>query len=199
MWLRCDGLSAMHAYLAAQTTIALPASELLRAEWVARVSALDMYVHELIAQRMLLIFEGKLSPTIQYNSFALSLETMARIRSASSPSDASSAFDLDVRKRLSLNTYQDPEKIADGLRLCSTAELWNQVAQHQGASGLDINKKAKALKSQLRAIVDRRNKIAHEGDLQPAMPRDPWGISQADLAIVSAFVNSIVISIDAVI
>lgn len=50
VWARCDELTAMHAYLANQLTPALRPDELLRAEWVARVSALDLYVHELVAQ-----------------------------------------------------------------------------------------------------------------------------------------------------
>jgi hypothetical protein len=59
--------------------------------------------------------------------------------------------------------------------------------------------RAKQMKRTLSAIVERRNKIAHEGDLQPTLlPLAPWPISQADLATVSAFIEELVRSIDAV-
>lgn len=187
----------MHAYLARHMTEAMPVDELLRAEWVARVSALDLYVHELIAQRMVMSFEGGLVRTNQFQTFHLPLETIERIRAAPSNTAASSAFDLEVREQLSFVTYQDPDKIAEGVRLCSTIELWNAVALHQGAMPAQKVNEAKRIKRQLRAIVDRRNKIAHEGDLQPVLPVTPWPIAQADLVLVSTFLEGLVRSIDA--
>jgi hypothetical protein len=47
--------------------------------------------------------------------------------------------------------------------------------------------------------VDRRNKIAHEGDLQPAPPREPWPVTAADVKVVADTVYSIVRAIDAVV
>lgn len=196
VWLRCDGLSAMHAYLANQATAVLPTDELLRAEWVARVSALDLYVHELVAQRMVQCFEGALPKTPQFLSFQLPVETVERIRTATSPVAASAAFELEVRRQLAFITYQDPERIAEGVRMCSSAELWNGIALHQGANASTKNAQAKQLKNQLKAIVDRRNKIAHEGDLQPILPITPWPIAQVDLQMVATFIQRLVDSIE---
>jgi hypothetical protein len=187
----------MHAYLSKHMTGAMPVDELLRAEWVARVSALDLYVHELFAQRIVMVFEGTIPRTNQFRAFRLPLETMERIRAAPSNSASSSALDLEVREQLSIITYQDPDRIAEGVRLCSTVELWNAVAVHQGATPQQKVDEAKRIKQQLRAIVDRRNKIAHEGDLQPILPVTPWPITQADLVLVSTFLEGIVRSIDA--
>lgn len=197
VWLRCHGLSSMHAYLAKQMTGAMPVDELLRAEWVARVSALDLYVHELVAQRMVMSFQGELVRSSQFQTFHLPLETIERIRAAPSNTAASAAFDLEVREQLSFTTYQDPDRIAEGVRLCSTVELWNAVALHQGATPAQKVNEAKRIKRQLRAIVDRRNKIAHEGDLQPVLPVTPWPIAQSDLVLVSTFLEGLVRSIDA--
>jgi hypothetical protein len=70
---------------------------------------------------------------------------------------------------------------------------------HQGATEATKSDRAKRLKRTLSAIVERRNKIAHEGDLQSTLiPAVPWPISQADLATVSTFIEKIVLSIDAV-
>ena len=115
MWSRCARLSTLHAYLETNVSGIMEPSELLRAEWVARVSALDLYVHELVAQGMLAIFEGLRPTTAAYLKFQVSAETLNRIRTATTPSDASAAFDLYVRTYLSRITYQAPDDIADGI------------------------------------------------------------------------------------
>ena len=55
-WKRCAELRTLYSYLASNLTTAFQPDELLRAEWAARVSALDLYVHELVAEKMLQIF-----------------------------------------------------------------------------------------------------------------------------------------------
>lgn len=197
-WRRCDMLSVMYAYLSSTTTKALHSEELLRAEWVARVAALDLYVHELVAQRMVEIFDGRRAATDAYKRFMLPNETLERIRAASTIDDARAAFDLEVRRQLGFVTYQSHESIANGLRMVSSVELWNDVAAYLGTPSSDVTKKAKAIRGQLSMIAERRNKIAHEGDMQPSAPRLPWPISQADLQTVSGFIFGVVGAIDAI-
>jgi len=199
VWHRCVHLTAVQGFVASNATQALNADELLRAEWVARISALDLYVHELVCQGMVDVFEGRRSPTPQYQTFQISNDTVERIRKASTQLDRTAAFDLEIRTKLSSITYQQPESIADGVRLFSTVELWNEVAVALGATPAAKNTNAKALKRDLARLVERRNKIAHEGDLQPSAPRQPWPISQADLRIVTQTIESIVRAIDSVV
>jgi len=208
LWTRCSELSALHAYLANNVTGALHPEEILRAEWVARVAALDLYVHELTAQRMVAIFEGRLPSTAAYQRFVVSNETLDRIRQAIvanvpsaiiAPASASAAFDLHVRTDLGRKTLQCPDDIADAVRLCSGVELWNEVAARLGAPPAKKNDAAKSIKKTLSLVVERRNKIAHEGDLQPPPLREPWPISQADVAFVAQQIESIVRAIDAIV
>jgi hypothetical protein len=196
VWVRCAQLSALHAYLANNVSSVLSPEELLRAEWVARLSALDLYVHELVAQSMVEIFEGRRAATAAYSRFRVSTDTLDRIRSAPSQADASAAFDLEVRTQLSAITFQDPERIADGVRLCSPVELWNEIALKLGASPATKSDEAKKLKTRLSVLVRRRNQIAHEGDLQPTSLREPWPINQPDLAIVRDLIELLVRTID---
>lgn len=198
-WNRCGVLSTIHAYLASNTTAALRPEEILRAEWAARVSALDLYVHELVAQRMLAIFQGAVPAPPQYRSFRISVDILDRIRSAPTAADADAAFDFEVRRQLGFATFQDPEKIAEGVRLISGIELWNEIALNQGANPTTKNAVAKGLRLTLSAIVERRNKIVHEGDLRPSIPREPWPISQADLRDVESYIEALVRSIEAVV
>ena len=199
VWRRCDQLSTLHGYVSRNVLAVLSPDELLRAEWVIRVSALDLYVHELIAQKMRSVFEGARLPSPGYQSFQITNEASHRIRSAATESDAATAFELYVREKLGRNTYQYPDDIADGIRLCSTAELWNEIAMTLGATSSTKTAQAKSLKIDLSLIVTRRNKIAHEGDLQPTALREPWPISAADLLFVATKIEDVVRAIDSII
>jgi hypothetical protein len=141
----------------------------------------------------------RLASTDAFQRFQVSADTLGRIRSAPSDVEASAAFDLYVRDSLARLTFQAPDAIADGLRLCATVELWNDVALHMGATEGNKNAIAKSMKKDLSLIVRRRNGIAHEGDLQKSPPREPLPISGADLLIVRDRINEIVRAIDAVV
>ena len=199
VWQRCELFVALHGYVVAQATGALQPDELLRAEWAARVSALDLYVHELVTTHLVGIFTGARPMCSGFGRFQVSADTVMRIQNAPAPTDRAAAFELEVRTRLSRVTYQAPDDIADGIRMVSPCSLWNEVALRLGASAATVTTIAGDLKKKLSVIVDRRNKIVHEGDLQPTVPRIPWPISRSDLADVTMFIGSIVSAIDAIV
>jgi hypothetical protein len=58
---------------------------------------------------------------------------------------------------------------------------------------------AKSIRKTLSLMISRRNKIAHEGDLQPPPLREPWPISRADLTLVENHIERVVKAIDAVV
>lgn len=196
VWVRCDQVSQFHTYLASQATAILPLDDLLRAEWAMRVSALDLFIHEIAAQRMVEIFKGLRPITPSFARFQIPYETMNRIRAAKSLEEAASAFDFEVRNQFSRRTFQDPEDIASAIRHCSEIELWNEIAVCLGANSSEKSEKAKSLKRNLSLIVQRRNKIVHEGDLQPNIPRVPWPIKKNDLEFVASFIDEITRTID---
>lgn len=113
--------------------------------------------------------------------------------------DSDNAFDLEVRSKLARVTYQFPDDIADGIRMITGIELWAEVVRHHGSTGPAIKAGASALKGELTQIVNRRNKIVHEGDLQPGVPRIPWAISRTDVDHVRDVIKKIVDGIEAVV
>ncbi|WP_273874804.1 HEPN domain-containing protein [Serratia marcescens] len=193
-WLRCDLLSLTYAYTSANLSAVFDSREILRAEWVARVSALDLYIHELVAQNMLEIFQGVRVRTAKYDKFTIPHSVMSDIFNA--PHTRDQTYDLEVRRQLGIQTYQTSDSIADGIRLISDVALWREVAMDQGATNSTADSRAKAMKLQLNAIVERRNKIAHEGDMKPLTPREPWPITGQDLVVVKNFIEALVNSID---
>jgi len=95
----------------------------------------------------------------------------------------------EVRECLSYQSFQQPEKIADAIRLISDKKLWEEVAQTLGRS-------AKEVKQQLSAIVDRRNKIAHEADIDPTYNiGSRWNIDEVIVSDAVNFVEQVVESI----
>lgn len=199
VWDRANVFAALHAYIAMNVAPVLQPDELLRAEWAMRVSALDLYVHEVVAQNLLQIFQGLRPVCPGYSKLKISSDTLMRIYEHGPGIESETAFDLEVRTQLARITYQFPDDIADGIRMVSSVELWNEIAKHQGATGAGVKTFAAGLKLQLRQIIDRRNKIVHEGDLQPGIPRRPWPISRDDLDAVKATIGSIVSGIDAIV
>ena len=194
-WTRCDQLSALHAYLAANVTSALQPEEILRAEWAARVSALDLFVHELIAQTAGDILAGTKPVPAGFGKLCVGAANI--LLSKSNPSTFLSQIDLEIRSTLERRTFQYPTDIADGLKCISDKELWNEIALADGATEQTKASHAKALKAQLTQIVNRRNKIVHEADLQPAVPRTPWPISENDVLTVRSFIEKTVVYIHA--
>jgi RiboL-PSP-HEPN len=199
VWQRCELFAALHGYMASHVTAALQPDELLRAEWASRVSALDLYVHELVAQNLLRIFEGYRPVCPGFERLQVSGDALMRIQAATSAANRSTAFDLEVRTQLSRDTFQYPDDIADAVRLISPCKLWNEVALKLGATTTTVTATTESLKKRLSLIVDRRNKIVHEGDLQPTVPRTPWPISKADVSEVAKFINDIVSAIDSIV
>jgi RiboL-PSP-HEPN len=95
----------------------------------------------------------------------------------------------EVRERLSYQSFQQPDKIGDAIRLISDKKLWDEVATK-------IGKPAKDVKQQLSAIVDRRNKIAHEADIDPTFGiGSRWSINEILVNDAVNFIEQVVESI----
>jgi hypothetical protein len=95
----------------------------------------------------------------------------------------------EIRERLSYQSFQQPDKIADAIRLISDKKLWDEVATQ-------IGKPAKDIKQQLTLIVDRRNKIAHEADIDPTFSLgNRWYIDESMVGDAVNFIEQVVESI----
>lgn len=197
VWHRADLFATLHAYVINNAAAALQPDELLRAEWAMRVSALDLFVHEVVAQNLLKIFQGIRPICPGYSRLQVSSDTLMRIHSNGPGLDSNTAFDLEIRTKLARVTYQFPDDIADGIRMVSPVELWSEIATHCGAPPAAMKKEAGVLKGELKQIVNRRNKIVHEGDLQPGIPRVPWPITRQDVDHVKTTIGCIVSGIEA--
>lgn len=184
---RARHLGGLHEALSSLTTSAVDASDLLRAQIVLGVSALDYFVHEITVLGMVAVFEGRRPPTPAFLKYRVAMDSVL-----SGTSTACGWFESDIRERHSYLSFQQPDKIADAIRLFSDVKLWQRVA-------LQLAIPEQEAKDRLQLIVDRRNKIAHEADVDPSFPNMRWPISKPDvdqsLAYISQVCDSIYVAI----
>ena len=167
---RAEAFISLHQAWSSRTTSALDLSDLIRASLVMGVSAMDQFIHELTREGMLEIFAGTRSSTDAYSKFGFPLGQVGALASAR---PGRTALDLEIRQRHGYLTFQQPDKIADAIRIISGKKLWAEVAHALGTT-------PELLKAQLSLIVERRNKIAHEADIDPSYPGQRWPIAPGD-------------------
>lgn len=165
---RVRNLGAIHKTLKTQTTGAIDLSDILRATLVMVVSALDHYVHEIARIGMLEVYHGNRPETPAFLKFNISLESVCLGIATPTGDDW---LDNEIRTRHSWRSFQRADRIADAIRLISDVKLWEEVANHLGKTSQDV-------KTQLNLIVDRRDKIAHEADIDPTLPSRRWPIDE---------------------
>ncbi len=135
--------------------------DLLRAHFVHAVSAFDKLLHDIIKIGMLEIFQEKRPATPKYLTEGISLEIHNKIQKATIP-PKEFYFEAEITRKLSYMSFQEPNKVVDGLSLIWTEpHKWQNIANDMG---LDISTAKKTLKT----IATRRNQIVHEADINIA-------------------------------
>ncbi|CBN55067.1 MULTISPECIES: HEPN domain-containing protein [Kamptonema] len=186
---RVRDLIALHNSLKAQATSVLDISDILRAALVLAVSALDYYIHEVVRIGMLEIHRGQRPEPPAFSRFQLSLGSARAGINAGQNIDA--WLEDEIRQRHSYKSFQQPEAIADAIRLICDKKLWEEVSMSMGRPAKDPQ-----IKQQLNLIIDRRNKIAHEADIDPTLSiGNRWPIDELLVNEAIDFLEQVVESI----
>ncbi|MCY7381449.1 MAG: hypothetical protein LH628_02450 [Microcoleus sp. CAN_BIN18] len=184
---RVRDLIAVHNSLKAQASSVLDISDMLRASLVLAVSALDYYIHEVVRIGMLEIHRGQRPEPPAFSRFQISLGNARAGINAGQNID--SWLEDEIRQRHSYKSFQSPNAIADAVRLICDKKLWEEVS-------INMGRPAKDIKKELSRIVDRRNKIAHEADIDPSYPiGDRWPIDELLVNEAVDFLEQVVESI----
>ncbi len=186
---RVRALGGLYQAFCLLTTPALDSTDLLRAQIVLAVSALDHYIHEITRLGMLEVLTGGRPQT---NAFLRFQVTMDAAMAGFTGGGGSSWFEAEIREKHGYLAFQHPDKVADAIRLFSPCELWPSVALKLGLPVQDV-------KNRLSLIVDRRNKIAHEADLDPSYPGTRWPIYPADATNAVNFIERVCEAIHSVV
>lgn len=161
---RARDLLGLAQSLGAQTTTVLDLSDLMRAALVLGVGAFDHFVHEIARKGILETAAGTRAETEAYRKFPIPLGIAHK---AGSHPLWAQHLDGEVRQKHSWLSFQEPNKVAEAIRLVSQKALWQEV-------GIILNCQPEDAKAQLKLVVDRRNKIAHEADMDPTSPGMRW-------------------------
>ena len=165
---RVRNLGGIYNTLNAQTTAVIDCSDILRSELVMAVSVLDYYIHEIVRLGMLEVYRGTRPETSAFLRFQVSLESVRQAVRAPTSDDW---LENEIRERHGWRSFQQADHIAEAIRLISAIKLWEQVSNCLGMPAQDV-------RQQLNLIVDRRNKIVHEADMDPTPYNTQWPIDE---------------------
>lgn len=168
-----------------KVTQAISLDELLRAEFVLAVGALDCYVHDLVRIGMSGFFKAGKGESNAYLNFVVSLDFMKKLLLASSGTDKLNLFEQEIRRLHAYKTFQMAENISQALSFIGIKAIWDKVGPKLGMNSSDV-------RIQLDLIVDRRNRIVHESDVDPSLgigDKYPIDFPLVDRAV--GFLNSV--------
>ena len=184
---RVKNMVSLYKALRVSVTSALDLSDVLRAALVLAVSAFDHYIHEVVRKGMLDSFAGKRPSTSSFLNFQVSTSS---VKEAVSDSSRIDWFEAEIRLQHGYRSFQRAKSVAEAVRLISDVSLWDEVATRLGTL-------AGSTKEQLNLIVDRRNKIAHEADMDPSSPGSRWPIDELLVEESMTFLERVTSAIDA--
>ena len=179
--LRARELGKLAAAVTQITTPAIDVSDMWRAQVVLGVSALDHLIHEMARLGMIECSKGTRPKTDAFSKFQLPLDAVERGFSGQTHEQW---LGEAVREKHSWLSFQHPDKLADAIRLISPVKLWEEV-------GNELALPAKDVKVRLELIVERRNKIAHEADMDPTNPGFRWPITDSLAADALDFLDRV--------
>lgn len=180
---RVRELNTLHHHLKNNLQLPNDLSDLLRSEIVYCVSALDKLIHELVRVGMVDIYCNRRPPTGKFDTFAISLQTERNI-SNTSIQPAEYWIEQEIVNRHKHLSFQDPKNIADALSL-----IWNENHKWQKIA-TRVGQDQRALKTQLKNIVNRRNQIVHESDID-IFSGTKNGITEGDTRLIVDFIESL--------
>ena len=147
---RAIGLRGIYEYLSGRAPAALNCDDILRSSLILAVSSFDLYLHDIIRTEILFRINSKKkveSLRLPFNLFLLN--GISRV----------SAIEECIRKDNSYKSFVAPDKLADCLRPLVNSP-WEKIADA-------LNEPLPSCRNQLKNIVDLRNRIAHEADVNP--------------------------------
>ncbi len=160
--------------------------ELLRAQIVMAVSAVDTFFHNVVKIGLLQIFNGS-RPIGKAASYPIELLDVISINRENDSYRKQLLLENAIMKISSKDSYQSAASIEYAVGLLGIKGIWTKLSPLMGIPAEDI-------KNKISLIVRRRNQIAHESDINPAtMLRYP--ITKADANDVVDFLDKFVNSV----
>jgi len=175
---------------------AVDLSEILRAEYVLVVSALDCYLHDVVRANMKrMMFDGvdinnDLPPS--FKSFHISLIFAKRLLDAETDEEKETIVTQAIKETLYKFSFESEHSIETALSYIGVKGVWSSIKG-------DMDSETDIIKRQISLIVRRRNNIAHQSDISNLSTMDKDSIDRIDVEFVINFIDRLVKSIDRVV
>ena len=168
---------------------AMDISDILRSEYVLIVSAFDCYIHDVVLLGMSDMFSGNRPECKNFTDFCIPMSTVKKLLETSDVSVRESIYNASVKKILSKDSYQSPKSVEFALSMVNMKKIWSKIGKKIGMSTEDV-------KTTLGLIILRRNKIAHEADIENLVSMKKSEIERTDVEEVISFLDNVVLAID---
>lgn len=164
-------LAATASALAQIVTPAVDVTDLYRAAFMQGVSAFDFFMHEEIRARMLdLHSRPRAEWPAGFSNFKVPIAQFSI--AAGNAQDAALSLEAEIRNQHGHLSFQHPDKVAAACRHVSDIDIWSAVADSLGTTRQGRLTAGQVAKKDWGLIIDRRNLIVHEADLDPTPPRN---------------------------
>jgi hypothetical protein len=164
----------------------LVCDDALRAAWIQMVSSFDYHNHEVFAIEA----AYRHANSIAAKRIAVPLEILA----IKSDDDRQIFFDQHYRESISYKSFVSYDKILEAAACFTDGPAAKIVADFNSADGENMS--GETIKSTLNSIWNRRNRIAHEADINPTMAGvELWPIYRDDVAFSISFVERLAQSV----
>jgi hypothetical protein len=172
---RADGLKSIFEYLNKVAPAALDCDDILRSALVLAVSSFDLFIHDLFRLEV----THRLDTKREINSLRVPFNVLV-----SSDHAQIDIIDESIRKENSYKSFVAPDKLAECLRIL-VDKPWDKIAD-------TLNDTAAICKAKLKSVVDLRNRIVHEADVNPAYGGiELWPIYSLDVEDSIAFLRQL--------
>jgi len=158
--IRVKNLGAIYQSINSQTAPILDLSDILRAQYVMLVSALDHFIHELVRFGMIEIYNENRRATKEFKEFIFSTDKNTLFKKAIMEEKSDVWLNHQIRHRNGFKSFQEADKIKEAMFLIIEVDIWTEVANV-------LNEDIRQIKRRLNLIIDRRNQISHEADIEP--------------------------------
>jgi hypothetical protein len=195
----CRELNAVYNHLKTGLSFPQDLSDLLRAQIVYSISALDKFIHEVVKKGMVEVFENRRSKTKTFHSFGISLGTLMKIQEVSSITIPQASeetpiywFEREIIVKHKSLSFQAPDKISEALSLIWAEEhKWQKIHLNitQPIGSLP-SMTENEIKTYLKNIVARRNQIVHEADINILLNTKDM-IEEAEVNNIVQFIDSL--------
>ena len=117
------------------------------------------------------------------------MSTVKELLATSDVSLRERIYNTSVKKILSKDSYQSPKSVEFALSMVNMKKIWSKIGKKMEMSTEDV-------KTNLGLIILRRNKIAHEADIENLVSMKKTEIERTDVEEVITFLNNVVLAID---